>query len=284
MNAKTDLSISSSNSKLTIEPRKVRFSYADIDRADFHGGNIVTSAFWAALSATFPAGEGEFIRSVKLFESQIEDSKLLEEVKDFSAQEAHHSLQHKLLNKQLVSVGYPIEKIENFIDKKITERVEKWSAVKRLRRTVCAEHFTATMAHYALVHPESLDASPDVFKKMMLWHAIEEVEHKSVAFDVYVATDGDLAALRRHYAYFAFIEFPMNMWAITRFLIKEGGFSVTWKDRREFIGHLFGKKGMYSSMRHLYFMFMKKGFHPWNHDDSELVNEWKDELSPYFIV
>lgn len=283
MNAKTELAISQSFSKLPIEPRHVRFDYSDIDTPSFHSGNTVTSAYWVGLSSTFPIGEAEFIRSVKLFEDQITDTKLKDEVKDFAAQEAHHSLQHKKLNKQFDSCGYSTKKVEDLIDIKIKERIANWSNEKRLMRTVAAEHFTAVMAHHALQYPEVTENLPESLRDLFRWHAIEEIEHKSVAFDVYQHCVGDMSKLRRHYAYFAFFEFPMNMYFITRFLLKDLGHKATWQERKGMWKLLFGQGGMVSSIKHLYTMFLKKDFHPWKHDDSALVEKWKVELSPYFI-
>ena len=228
MNAETELSISDlSQSVIPIVPRLVKFDYQDIEHAVFHSDNPIISAYWVGLSATFPVGEAEFIKSVKYFEDQITDGKLRQEVKDFAAQEAHHSLQHKKLNKQFDSVGYNTKQVEKMIGDEIAKRVSKWSPEKRLMRTVAAEHFTATMANFGLVHPESLDSVPTSLRNLLLWHSIEEIEHKSVAFDVYKHCVGDMSKLRRHYMHFAFFEFPMNMYLITRFLLKDIGHKAT---------------------------------------------------------
>lgn len=270
-----------SRSKLTIEPRTVKFDYTDVDRRFFFNNNAAISALWAGFSATFPLGEKEFINSVQLFKDKITDEKLKQEVKDFILQEAHHSVQHRKLNTYFEELGYDIEKVESFIGAKIQERVEHWSSEQRLARTVAAEHVTATMAHYALTHPHTLDDTPESFKNMLLWHSIEEIEHKSVAFDVYKHCVGDMKALRRHYLHFAFFEFPMNMRGITKFLLKGMDYKTSRQERKGMWSYLFGKDGMISSVKGLYWMFTKKGFHPWDHDDSELVAEWKEKLSPY---
>lgn len=272
-----------SHSLLPIEPRKVRFDYAEMSKACFFTNNIVSSAFFVGLSATFPEGEAEFIRSVNLFKDQITDPKLLEEVEQFTAQEAHHSLQHKRINKKFSDAGYPIEDIESNIKKELKSRATDWAAERRLRQTVSAEHFVATMAHWLLRNPEALDPTPKVFKNLMLWHAIEEVEHKSVAFDVYKEAVGDMKKLRRHYWYFALVDFPLSTWMITRHLLKQGGFKVTWRNRIDFLKLLFGKKGIFRSEFSVYAQFVKKDFHPWQHDNSDLINKWKQELSPYFV-
>jgi predicted metal-dependent hydrolase len=282
MNAKADLHINQSLSKLEIQPRRVRFDYADINRPDFHENNAVTSAFWVGLSATFPLGEAEFIHSVRAFEDQISDPKLQQEVRDFAQQEAHHGMQHKKINNQFDACGYNTGKIQKMMEEKLKERAEKWSWEKRLMRTVAAEHFTAVMAHYALTHPQNMDTVPDSFRDLFMWHSIEEVEHKSVAFDVYQHCVGDMSKLRRHYAHFAFIEFPFNLIMITRFLLKDMGHKSTWSERKGMWSFLFGKGGMISSVKRMYLDFLKKGFHPWQHDNSELVGEWKQKLAPHF--
>ncbi|MEO0368039.1 MAG: metal-dependent hydrolase [Pseudomonadota bacterium] len=285
MNAKTNLSVataSDSQSKLPITKRVVKFDYQDIDKPVFYFDNAAISALWVGLSATFPLGEGEFIRSVKNFEDQITDKQLQEDVANFSAQEAHHSLQHKKMNKQFDATGFSTADIEVLMQEELDKRAKKWSHMKRLRRTVCAEHITATFAHYALKHPDVLDHAPESFKNVMLWHAIEEIEHKSVTFDVYKHCGGSMAALKMHYLWFAFLEFPFQMALITRHLLKTSGNKVTWKERWGMLKHLFGAKGMISSVFYLYLWFFKPGFHPWDHDDSDLINTWKTKLKPHY--
>lgn len=283
MNAKTNLGLSQSSSKLAIEPRLVRFDYDDIESAQFHTDNTLISAYWVALSATFPLGEAEFVKSVKLYEDQVTDEKLKAEIANFSAQESHHAFQHKKLNKYFDTRGYDTANIEHFMAKMLDERAEKWSPKKRLMRTVAAEHFTAVMAHHALNDRQALEDMPKSLKSLFVWHAIEEVEHKSVAFDVYQHCVGDMGALRRHYAYFAFIDFPFRMTMITRHLLKGIGHKTSWKERRGMWRYLFGAGGAVSSCKHLYMMFLKKGFHPWQHDDSALVEEWKASLKPHLL-
>ena len=280
----TDSSATSgqSQSRLPIERRRVKFDFQDIRSRSFSADNMVVSAFWVALSSTFPLGEAEFIRSVKLFEKQVSDAKLKAEIADFSAQEAHHAFQHRQVNKHFSELGFDVDRVEYVMDKKINSRIGVWSPKKRLMHTVCAEHMTAVMAHFVLTNSNSLEYYPESFRNLFLWHAIEEIEHKSVAFDVYKHCVGDMGALKRHYLSFLFFEFPLTMYKVTRYLLKNMGHRTLWSERRELMRLLFGSEGMFGSVKHLYMMFLKKGFHPWNHDDSELVEEWKQQLSPNF--
>jgi len=282
--ASNDHNVSSaSHSKLEIIPRRVKFEFDDFDNPFYYDGNSCISAMWVALSASFPAGEGEFIKSVRLFEDQIQDPKLKSEVADFAQQEAHHSLQHRHINKMFDDLGYKTVELNNFFKHELKKREQQWSPEKRLARTVCAEHVTAVMANHALTHPEHMARFPESFRNLFLWHAIEEIEHKSVAFDVYQACVGDQKLLRKQYKLFTRFEFPYSVWMSSRFLLKELSHKVTWKERKGLWGHLYGEGGLIGDMKSLYKQFLVKGFHPWDHDDSELVETWKEKLAPYFV-
>lgn len=285
MNAHTNptIAIQQSNSKLAIHPRRVKFDFEDLQDRFFYDDNSLISALWVAMSASFPVGETEFIHSVKLFSDQVTDPKLQQEVKEFSAQEAHHSLQHRKINKLFDELGYNTAQIEKMFKEQMTERQEKWSPEKRLARTVVAEHVTAIMAHFALTHPESMSHFPESIRKLFQWHAIEEIEHKSVAFDVYQHCVGDQKRLNREFRYFSYFEFPLKMSLATRFLLRDMGYKSTWKERKELWRYLFGPDGLIRSVKSLYMMFLKPGFHPWDHDDSALVEQWKSELEPHFL-
>ena len=80
------------------------------------------------LLVTFPQGEAEFINSVKNVLDQVHDEKLLSDVQDFVAQEAHHGLQHRMMNKQFSKVGYDVNMIEQRIAEELSRRGEQWSA------------------------------------------------------------------------------------------------------------------------------------------------------------
>lgn len=271
-----------SRSKIAIEPRRVKFAFDDIESPFFYDNNSCISAMWVAMSATFPAGEGEFIKSVRLFEHKLTDPKLIQEVKDFTHQEAHHSLQHKQINKVFDSLGYQTENLHSVFSKELDKRADAWSPEKRLARTVCAEHVTAVMAHHALTHPQHMSHFPKSFKNLFLWHAIEEIEHKSVAFDVYMQCVGDIKLLHKQYKIFTRFEFPFNVWMSSRYLLKQLGHKASWRERKGLWNSLYASGGLISDMKPLYKQFLNKNFHPWDHDDSALVQQWKDKLSPYF--
>ena len=272
-----------SRSQLPIERRKVKFSLEDITDKYFYDGNPQISAFFVGLSVSFPPGEGEFIKSVKLFEDQITDERLRNEVKNFAHQEAHHSLQHKLLNKHFRKLGYMTDVVDEMMYEKLAHREKKWSPARRLARTVAAEHVTATWANWSLQCEERMKHFPTSLRHLLQWHAIEEIEHKSVAFDVYQHCVGNRTLLNWEYRFFLYYEFPLSLTLMTRGLLKQQGYKATKADRAAFKEFLFSKEnGMITSLMPQFRVFTRPGFHPWGVDDSELVDTWKSTLSPYF--
>ena len=264
-------------SHIPIVPRRPKWDFADLKQRFFFGGNGLKSAFVVALSGSFPPGEKEFIQSVRLFLDQVRDPELIEDVKDFTAQEGQHSLQHKLLNEAFDRIGYLATRVSEQFEEIEQEWIEKRSDADRLAATVVMEHITAVMAHFALTRPEEFDPLPDSVRELLLWHAIEEIEHKSVAFDVYEECVGDRNRLRRQLL-LHMILFPLGIRDFQRMLLRELGHAPTWKERAEMARYLLGPRGLVVSVLPRYLALLKPGFHPWDMDDSHLVEEWKDRL------
>ena len=266
-----------SKSHIPIIPRRPKWDFADLKERLFFGGNGLKSAFVVALSGSFPPGEKEFIQSVRLFVNQVRDPKLIEDVKDFTAQDGQHSLQHKLLNEAFDRLGYLATQVSEQFEVIEQEWAEERSDADRLAATVVMEHITAVMAHFALTRPEEFDPLPDSVQELLLWHAIEEIEHKSVAFDVYEECVGDRNRLRRQLL-LHMVLFPLGIRDFQRMLLHELGHKPTWKERAEMARYLLGPKGLVVSVLPRYLALLKPGFHPWDLDDSHLVADWKDRL------
>lgn len=132
----------------------------------------------------FPTGEKFFIRSLQKFVPQISDTQLLQDAKLFIRQEAQHALEHDKFLTNLREQGYDIDKTLRLVEDVITEFVEnKTSAEFRLALTAGFEHLTSLLAEIGLEENFFEKAHPQM-KALFEWHAIEEIEHRSVAFDV----------------------------------------------------------------------------------------------------
>jgi predicted metal-dependent hydrolase len=138
-----------------------------------------------SLNLVFPAGERFFIRSVRHFADRIEDPVLREQVKGFMGQEVRHGMEHERFFEVLESQGFEIRSFLAWYERLAFEKLEhRVPPELRLSITVALEHFTAMFAERALTHDVLDKGAPKVMRDLLLWHACEELEHKSVAFDV----------------------------------------------------------------------------------------------------
>ena len=171
-----------------IPVRKMGLAFEDLPRRWFFG-HPVHSAVVTSLSLLFPAGERFFIRSVKHYEDRIADPELRAAMRSFYGQEAHHQKEHLAANDALERQGLELGSFLGWWERFAFEIVEpRFPPHIRLAATAAAEHFTATLAELALTDG-TLDFAHPAMRDLLSWHAAEEIEHKSVAFDVLQTVD-----------------------------------------------------------------------------------------------
>jgi predicted metal-dependent hydrolase len=166
-----------------IKPRSPKF---DFDAVPKHwlGGNAVATHLANGLNLLFPEGERFFVRAVHRYASRIDDPELREAVRGFSQQEGRHANAHEKYFETLEKQGYEIRGFLRFFSWFAFHVLEGAAPPQlRLAVTAAAEHYTATLAKAAL-GTELLDDVDPTMRALLKWHAVEEVEHKSVAFDV----------------------------------------------------------------------------------------------------
>src|SRR5580700_3977069 len=154
-------------------------------------GDLIASHVIMALSAVFPDGEDYFVRTVRHYRDRVTDPALKRQVAGFIGQEAVHGREHRVFNDRLAELGYPTKEYENVtrFGLKIRERI--LPAKSNLAATAALEHFTATLAELVLTNEEIRDLmGAEAVRDLFVWHALEESEHKAVAFDVYKAIGG----------------------------------------------------------------------------------------------
>jgi predicted metal-dependent hydrolase len=163
----------------------------------YYEDNSVVTSLFVVLSAMFPPGEMFFIESVRNVRDQITDEKLLEDIRNFIAQEAFHSREHKSLNEHLIQSNYPeVVEIEALTKARL-DKFRKLPKAEQLAATVVMEHFTATLARLLLTDPLIKQKTTQESRNLWEWHALEELEHKSVAFDALKAIGGNTVRNRR---------------------------------------------------------------------------------------
>jgi len=275
----TTLQQSHSPDGLAFGPRRKSF---DIDASlstDWHGGSAFVTAWFNAMSMLFPLGEKFFIDSVRHFAGDIEDPQLKAEIAAFQAQEATHRRHHQDYNERLCELrGYDLARIERNERERIAWAYRELSAQRRLAGTTASEHLTAIMADDMLSHPEVMqNANPDI-AALWLWHGIEETEHKAVAFDVHVAIGGSVRERRRALLLNTFFFLKDTMRNLCIMLQKDG---KLWSLREWASGmnFLFGRPGILRRVFRPWLRFMRKDFHPWQHDNRHLIAEWEQQTA-----
>lgn len=258
-----------------IQLRNREHDIAEPLKVDWMDQSIFKTAWFNAMSITFPLGEGFFIDSVRHFADQVEDPALQAEVRKFCGQEGFHRREHQRYNEALCEYrGYDLEMLEAPLVKRMAFGKKYFSAMQRLAATAGVEHITAILAEQMLADGSIMDDADPAMAKLWRWHAAEEMEHKSVAFDVYRAMGGDekmrKVALRR-----ASIVLTLDiLHGVVHMLRRDGHL---WSPKVWWSGavFLFGKGGVIRGIRKTYMEYYREGFHPWQQDTRELLHRWE---------
>jgi uncharacterized protein len=258
---------------LTITPRDRRFGRDQATERWWMGGDPVATAFYNALSATFPKGEAFFVESVRAFREGAEP-KLAQEIRAFTTQEVMHSREHVQFNKKAVDAGYDLSKLDRRVDERLA-LIRSKHPIASLAATMCLEHFTAILANELLRDPRHLaDADPEA-AAMWRWHAIEEIEHKGVAYDTWLHATKDWPRFKRWK-----VKAKVMLLVTRNFLVdRSAGViellrqdSVTGaKAWCRMIWFAFVRPGMMRKILGAWLSFFMPRFHPWNHDDRPLI-------------
>ena len=228
----------------------------------------------AALSASFPPGERFFIDSVRHYQDQITDPELKKAIKGFIGQEAHPSREHELMNGFLQERGVDLARLEREILGFMNLMRKYLSPERQLAHTVAVEHFTALMAEEFLPKYDALEQMDPRIAPIWAWHAIEESEHKAVAFDVYKAIGGS-EFTRVTEMMVVSVLFPVFSAVHLVQLMKEDGQLGNMKSWLSGLNYMWGRPGVFRKLLPSYFKFYSPRFHPWDHDAQGLVEKAK---------
>lgn len=268
-------------SDLTITPRDRRFGRQDKTARWWLGGDPVGTALYNALSATFPKGEAFFVESVRAFREGA-SPKLAAEIKAFVTQEVMHSREHVAFNKRAVEAGYDLAPLDAQVDYRL-DIVRSKPPIASLGATMALEHFTAILAHELLCDPRHLaDADPES-AALWRWHAIEEIEHKGVAYDTWMHATKDWPRFTRWKVKAKVMLLVTHNFMVDRTkgtleLLRQDGLTGPRVWARLF-WFAFGRPGMMRKILGAWASYFMPGFHPWNHDDRALIEREEKRLS-----
>ncbi|WP_271409149.1 metal-dependent hydrolase [Pseudomonas sp. Q1-7] len=262
---------------LVIRPRHMDFDLPSPLPRHWHGGDAFKSHLFDAMSVLFPDGERFFIDSVRHFREQIEDPVLKEQIRGFIGQEGHHSREHLEYSNRLRDLGYDIGTIERRARARIRFTQKKFSPHRQLAATAALEHITAIMADGLLKNPEYMAGAHPSMARLWRWHALEETEHKAVAFDVYNQVCGSHRLLRRAMLMGTFF-FVLDTSRGLAHMLKRDGLLWNWRVWRDGLAWMWGRNGIFRPLLATYLDFFRKGFHPWQHDNLDLLNKAREEF------
>jgi predicted metal-dependent hydrolase len=256
---------------------ELAFDPAAVPR-DWCAADPFLSTFCDSLSVLFPEGERFFIDSVKLVRHEVDDPALLADVAGFIGQEAMHGREHRAFNAMLVGHGFAsAPRVEARLRRLLDLGRLALSPHTQLAITCALEHFTAMMAEALLGNDGMLQEMDPSVRPLWVWHALEESEHKAVAFDVYRATDG--GAWRR-----IITMIPVSLLFVlvagatqARFLAERGILHHPWRWLRGITG-LWLWPGYLTRLLPAYLSYFRPGFHPNDRDARALLDAWRERL------
>ena len=259
--------------ELSITPRDRRFGRDASCPRLWHGGRVEATAIYNALSTTFPKGEAFFVESVRAFRGAA-PAKLAEEIKGFTTQEAIHSREHDAFNRRAADTGYDLSKLEAQVEKRLAVTRDKPPIVS-LAATMALEHFTAILAHELLADSEHLEGADQDAANLWRWHAVEEIEHKGVAYDTWLHATRHWPRLKRwklkaRVMLYVTRNFLVDRTAGALELMRQDGVTgvrAWWR----LLTYLWIRPGMFRKIAGAWFSYFLPGFHPWRVDDRHLL-------------
>lgn len=265
---------------LTITVRDERFNRGTNPRR-WWAGEPFGTAWHNALSATFPRGEAFFIEAVKAHREGA-DAKLDAEIRAFVRQEINHTREHIAFNRLAEDAGYDIKAIDTRVAEMLALTKDR-PAIANLAVTMALEHYTAMMAAEFLKNPAHFaDADAEV-RDMWRWHAAEEIEHKGVAFDTWNHatrdwTPGKRWRVRSLVMVSVTARFFKNRWTDSLELLAQDGITG-WKAKWGLFKYLTVSPGIVRRIFPAWLAYFKPGFHPWDHDDRELIKLYEGDFA-----
>lgn len=268
----------SSTAKQVIKARtiKVRRPGIDYDEAMpkyFVANDPARSHIAAMLSAVFPEGEDFFVRSVRAYRDKITDEELKTQVKGFIGQEAIHGREHRDFNAALQTLGYPTRMVDRRVKYALALLNKTSPKSVQLAVTAGLEHYTATLAETLLRDEAARNefVTPET-KALFTWHALEETEHKSVAYDVYQDQVGKYRLrVGVMMAIHVLFLFEMITSVIVSMAMDRNGRRDQLRSLRKLRSHPFFQRDVVTRLMD----YNRRDFHPDDHDTEALLAEWR---------
>ncbi|QDY76442.1 metal-dependent hydrolase [Streptomyces qinzhouensis] len=196
--------------RVELHARAVSFDWTD-SPLHWVPGDPFTSHTINVLHLLLPAGERWFVHVYRQVLPLIRDERLRTDVIGFIGQEAVHAQAHDdvlphLRERGLDPTPYTAQ-VDWMFEKLLGDRTlppgraRRWWLLERVALIAAIEHHTAFLGDWVLNAGELDRRGADpVMLDLLRWHGAEEVEHRSVAFDLFQHLDGSYRRRARTWA------------------------------------------------------------------------------------
>jgi len=243
---------------------------ADIDPV-WVPDNPVRSHMFNGFSLTMPYLEPYLIRSILRARDQISDPQLLKDMAGFNRQEANHYKCHRRYNELLKANGYPeLERVEKHMEKAYA-KLEGKTLRTQLAYSAGFESMTNGFTHWFVNKRVALFARANPYvSSFWIMHMIEEGEHKTVAFDTYMATSGQYLARALGVFHGSWHVIGLGLWAMLIALKKD---KILYRPKTSIqivreMGSLLLNVGPFM------WRALRPGFNPRQEHDPQWMNDW----------
>lgn len=260
---------------LKLHARDVHFDFLSAMKQHhyWHDNDPVVTHFFNALQATFPEGERFFIEAVRDVRDQMEPGtlpqRLLNDIKLFIRQEGFHGREHEQWTQALIEMGYSGLAEFDAKQKKLREwGRRKFDPLSRLGSTVAMEHFTAIIGSLVLYkRPDLIENAVEPFRSALIYHTLEEVEHKAVCYELFKAAGGNYPT-RLFGLFVSILGIMYQVRARHIYLLEQDGLwnKQTRRRARQFV---WGRNGIVIALLPKVIEYLHPNFHPWATDERE---------------
>jgi predicted metal-dependent hydrolase len=275
------MSASTTPLDININSKQLRFRFpAHLSAANWNDQDPVKSHFWNALSGMLPNTEAFILQVMTPLVAAIQDEKLRGELEGFCRQERLHGKEHKVLNAVIFGGKYSgIKRLEKF------DRARMRWAKRLLPESVYAalfagfEHCTALIAQAGMINADTWFANSheEVFK-IWVWHALEEIEHKAVYYDVYQSVYGRYWARCLAMLLITFLYIVPGIGSRWIYLLYKDGLLSKPSTAAKALVLLLGKTGIVRGLTKEYLSYFSRDFSPWHADTRALLAEWNERI------
>ena len=263
--------------------RNLHFNLNSSSVSDWHEQGPYLTQFINAMSIFFPEGERYFIHTVRQYADRVTDPDLRKAVTAFIGQEAMHGREHDEYNRLLTEAGLPAEQVEAHVAAFLNLLKEKLPPAAQLSVTIAQEHFTAILSELVLTDPRLIAGADRRLSSLWRWHALEETEHKAVAFDVYesVVGRGVRAYMLRTTSMVLTTAGFLGLVLFYQQRLLKADDQLRRTDRQSrglgrFVNFMFRSPALLPRLAMPWLSYFRPGFHPWDHDNRYLLEQMSD--------